>query len=313
MHLPDGFLEPEVWGTMSAVSAGTVALASHRAARVLPPERQPVVGLAGAFVFAAQAVNFPVLPGVSGHLVGGLLACILVGPAAAVVVMTVVLLIQALLFADGGLTALGANVFNMGIAGTLGGYAVYVGLRQIGPSRAWMLISTFAAAWVSVMVAAFTASVELILSGTVGPVVLWPMLSVHAVIGIGEALITVAALQLVLSSRPDVLGEAPAEQAVPLRKWLAGGVAICGLIALGLAPFASSAPDGLEALAERLDFAGKGVDSAVAGSPLADYGIRGLGNTSLSTATSVFVGTLVVLGILLLVGRAIGRSQIDRD
>ena len=309
MHIPDGFLKPEVWTTASVVSAGTVGYAARRAVRVLPPEKQPMVGLAGAFVFAAQALNFPVLPGVSGHMLGGLLACLLVGPAAAIVVMTVVFLIQALLFADGGLTTLGANVFNMGIGGLLCGYGAYVGLRQLSASRAWMLASVFAAAWLSVMVAALLASLELIVSGVAGSVIVGPMLGVHAVIGVAEALLTVAALQLVLSTRPDLIGEPAGERPVSAQKWLWGGIALCGVMALILAPLASSAPDGLEAVAERWGFADSALDSVVARSPLADYGIAGLSGQALGTATSVFVGTLVVLGILLVVARGLVRPK----
>ncbi len=294
---------------MAVVSAGAVGYASHRAARELPPERQPMVGLVGAFVFAAQALNFPVLPGISGHMLGGLLACLLVGPAAGIVVMAVVFIIQALLFADGGVTALGANVFNMGIGGALCGYGVYRLLRRASSARLWTLVCVFGAAWLSVMVAALCTSLELIISGIAGKAIIAPMLGVHAVIGLGEALITVAAVQLVLATRPDLLGEEPSKELVPLEKWLWGGIALCGVMALFLAPVASSAPDGLEALAERWGFAQAAVDSPFARSPLADYGLVGVRSEALATATSVLVGTLVVLAILMLVGRAFVRPR----
>jgi cobalt/nickel transport system permease protein len=188
---------------MNVVSAGAVGAAARRVQRTLEPERVPLMGMAGAFLFAAQMINFPVAGGTSGHLLGGLLAALLLGPAPAVLVMTAVFVVQCLLFQDGGLTALGANLFNMGIMGSVGGCGVYRGLRGLavgeGPAVA-------AAAWLSVMLGAAATALQLALSG-ISPVgvVLPVMLAAHAFIGVGEALITLGALALIRRARPELL------------------------------------------------------------------------------------------------------------
>jgi cobalt/nickel transport system permease protein len=188
---------------MHVVSASGVGAAVRRVQRTLEPERVPLMGMAGAFIFAAQMINFPVAGGTSGHLLGGLLAALLLGPAPAVLVMTAVFVVQCLLFQDGGLTALGANLFNMGILGSVGGYAAYRVLRGLtvgeGPAVA-------AAAWLSVMLGAAATALQLVLSGISPPGVVLPvMLAAHAFIGVGEALITLGALALIRRARPELL------------------------------------------------------------------------------------------------------------
>jgi len=167
----------------------------------------PLLGVAGAFLFAAQMLNFPVAGGTSGHLLGALLACLLLGPLPGTLVMGVVLGIQCLLFADGGITALGSNFFNMAIVGGLGGMAVFSSLRAVLPgSRGGVLSAVGGAAWASVLLGAAACALELALSGTAPlPVVLPAMLGVHAVIGAGEALITIAVVAAILNTRPDLL------------------------------------------------------------------------------------------------------------
>ena len=204
MHIPDGFLSTPVWTGMDAVSAGAVGVAVRRVQRTLDPKHVPLMGMTAAFVFAAQMINVPVAPFTSGHLLGGLLAALLLGPASAVVVMTTVFVAQCMLFQDGGLTALGANLFNMGIIGSVGGYLVYRTLRGLSMGDRPAVAT---AAWLSVMMGAAAASLELGLSGTIPfRVVLPAMLGVHALIGIGEALITVGALALLQRARPELLG-----------------------------------------------------------------------------------------------------------
>jgi len=169
------------------------------------PEKIPVMGVAGAFVFAAQMINFPVVGGTSGHLLGAALVAILLGPWAAVLVMTAVLVIQCFVFQDGGALALGANVLNMGLVGVLLGYATYASVGKISRRVSVRYVASFLAAWVAVMAGAFLCSWELIISGTAAPQVVLPaMLGVHALIGAGEGVITVAALALVSRSRPDI-------------------------------------------------------------------------------------------------------------
>src|SRR5438093_1058025 len=158
MHIPDGLLSTPVCLGMDALSAGAVGVAVRRVQRSLDPDQVPLMGMAAAFVFAAQMINFPVAGGTSGHLLGGLLASLLLGPAPAVVVMTTIFVVQCLLFQDGGLTALGANMFNMGIVGSVGGYGFYQALRRFphGSTTAeplsWPAVGI--AAWLSVMLGA---------------------------------------------------------------------------------------------------------------------------------------------------------------
>jgi cobalt/nickel transport system permease protein len=207
MHIPDGFLSTEVAATTAVVSAGVLGYSLKRADEVLDDRRIPLVGVTGAFVFAVQMLNFPVVGGTSGHLLGAALASILLGPWVACLVIAVVLTTQAFVFADGGITALGANLLNMGVVGALGVGALMLATRHVLPkSRAVLLAIAGAGAWLTVMAGAAATSVELAISGTVPlDTVLPAMLGVHALIGIGEAVITVAALSAVLATRPDLV------------------------------------------------------------------------------------------------------------
>ena len=213
MHIPDGFLSTPVAAVFYVLTGIVVGMAVRQTNRTLKESTAPLMGVLAAFIFAAQMMNFPVAGGTSGHMLGGALAAILLGPWAAVIVMTSVVGIQALVFQDGGLAALGANVFNMGIATAFVGYAIYKAVTAAGRySRPFILAGTFAAAWISVMVAALLTSLQLVISDTSElSVVLPAMLGVHALIGIGEGLISVGAVALVLSARPDLLNVAPEE------------------------------------------------------------------------------------------------------
>ena len=207
MHIPDGFLDPGVAATAGAVSAAAVGYSLRRANEELDETRIPLLGVTAAFIFAVQMLNFPVAGGTSGHLLGAGLAAILLGPWLACLVMSVVLTTQAFVFADGGISALGANVLNMGIIGALGVGFLMQGARRVLPrTRAGFLAIVAGGSWAAVMTGALAASVELGLSGTVPlGTVLPAMLGVHAAIGIGEAVITVAAVSSVLASRPDLV------------------------------------------------------------------------------------------------------------
>lgn len=207
MHVPDGFLSGPVNAAGYAVSAATVGIALARANRGLREEQVPLLGVTAAFVFAAQMVNFPVAMGTSGHFLGALLAAVVLGPWNACLVLALVLGIQCLLFADGGLTALGANILNMGVIGGFFAYGVFLGLRAVaGTSRSAYLFSIAVASWFSIVAAACACALELAISGT-APLrwVLPAMAGVHAVVGIGEAAITVATISIVLGTRPDLI------------------------------------------------------------------------------------------------------------
>jgi cobalt/nickel transport system permease protein len=207
MHIPDGFLNTATSVVTWAASAGGVGYAVRRVRQELDERQVPLMGIAAAFIFAAQMMNFTVIGGTSGHLLGGALAAILLGPWAGMLVLTSVLTVQALLFQDGGLLALGANIFNMAMVGVLLAWAVYAGLRQLLGGKTWTtMVSGFVAAWLSVVIASLVAAAELAISGA-SPwgVVLPAMGAVHALIGIGEGLITVAVLAFLRATRPDLL------------------------------------------------------------------------------------------------------------
>jgi cobalt/nickel transport system permease protein len=209
VHVPDGFLDPATSVTTAAVAAGAVAVAVRRARNELDERTTPLAGLTAAFVFAVQMMNFPVAAGTSGHLIGGALTAILVGPWTAVLCMTVVLLVQGLLFADGGLTALGTNVSLMGLVAVGVGYGAFRLLAGVLPrTRTGTLAAAAVGAFVSVPVAAL-AFVGLFAIGGVADVPLGTvtatMVGIHLLIGIGEAVITVAILGAVLAVRPDLV------------------------------------------------------------------------------------------------------------
>lgn len=207
MHIPDGFVSTGTAAATWLASAGSIGYAVRRVNRELQERQVPLMGVTAAFIFAAQMMNFTVAGGTSGHLLGGALAAILLGPWAGMLVLTSVLAVQALLFQDGGLLALGANILNMAVVGVLVGWVVYTALRRLLGARTWAtMVSGFAAAWLSVVVASLVAAAELAISGTSPWVVALPAMGlVHILIGIGEGMITVGVLAFLQAARPDLL------------------------------------------------------------------------------------------------------------
>ncbi|MBD2312206.1 energy-coupling factor ABC transporter permease [Desertifilum sp. FACHB-1129] len=301
MHIPDGFVSPPVAAVTSLATVAAVALALGRSRDALGGRRAPLVGLTTAFIFAAQMINFPVAGGTSGHLLGGTLAAIVLGsPWAGTLCITTVLLIQAVLFADGGITALGANALNMAVIGVWVGWGLTQVLqRLLGGSKGRLPLAAGIAAALSVIPAAIACAIELILSGTApANLVLPAMTGVHILIGVGEGIITGGVLAYLANVRPDLL---PGEQP-QLRGWLVPVVATF-LVAGVLSLLASGWPDGLERVAEDLGF----IDLAEivrieVPTPFADYGIEGWG--AIGTSIAGIVGTAVCFGV------AFGLSQL---
>ena len=217
LHIPDGFLSGPVALATALPAVAAVGYGLRVADRRLDESRVPILGVLAAFIFAAQMLNFPVAGGTSGHFLGATLAAVLLGPWLACVVMAVVLSVQAFAFADGGLSALGANVLNMGVLGALlAGVALAVAIRVLKPSREVFLGLVATVSWLAVMIGAAATSAELALSGTVPLDASLPaMLGVHALIGIGEAVITVAAVSAVMATRPDLVALGRFEPAAP--------------------------------------------------------------------------------------------------
>ncbi|MER7518969.1 energy-coupling factor ABC transporter permease [Streptomyces sp. NPDC126499] len=324
MHVPDGFINAPVSAAAGVVAAGAVAVSLRGARKELDERTAPLAGLVAAFVFAVQMLNFPVAAGTSGHLLGGALAAILVGPYTGVLCIAVVLLMQGVLFADGGLTALGVNITVMGGVTVLVAYALFRGLVLLLPrTRRSVTVASFVAALVSVPAAAAAFTLIYAIGGTTDvplPKVLTAMVGVHVLIGIGEAVITMLTVGAVIAVRPDLVygarglsaplklrvdGElvdaAPAvPEPVPARSpkklWI-GGVVTALVLAGFVSFYASANPDGLEKVA-----ADKGIDAkvrphAAAESPLADYGVKDVDNARLSGGLAGVIGVGATLAV----------------
>jgi cobalt/nickel transport system permease protein len=205
MHIPDGFLDTKTWVSLYLVSAGAISISVGRANRQLEDKRIPLMGVTAAFVFVAQMLNFPVPGGTSGHFVGAALIAILLGPWAALLVITSIVLVQCLLFQDGGLTALGANIFNMGIVGGFTGFYSYWGIRYIFTEKG-LLAGAFLGGFLSILALATACALELALSGTV-PLrpALIAIIFIHTPIGLGEGLINMGVILFLQKTRPDLL------------------------------------------------------------------------------------------------------------
>ncbi|SED20088.1 energy-coupling factor ABC transporter permease [Streptomyces sp. TLI_105] len=323
MHVPDGFINAPVSAAAGVVAAGAVAVGLRGARRELDERTAPLAGLVAAFIFAVQMLNFPVAAGTSGHLLGGALAAILVGPWTGVLCIAVVLLMQGILFADGGLTALGVNITVMGVVTVVVAYALFRGLVLVLPrTRRSVTVASFAAALVSVPAAAAVFTLVYAIGGTTDvPVskVLTAMVGVHVLIGVGEAVITMLTVGAVVAVRPDLVygargltaplklrvdGElvdaapaAPAADGSPKKLWI-GGVVTALVLAGFVSFYASASPDGLEKVA-----ADQGIDKnveehAAADSPLADYGVKGIEAPRLSggLAGAIGVGATLAVG-----------------
>jgi cobalt/nickel transport system permease protein len=344
MHIPDGFLDTKTAIAAAVLSAGGLALAARRASIELPPKRIPLMGLAAAFVFAAQMLNFPVPGGTSGHLVGGVLCSVLLGPSAAVLVVSSVLIVQCLAFSDGGVLALGANIFNMAIVSSVGGYAIYRLIARIVPGLQGRLLATAVASWVATVAAAVVCAGQLSLSHMIPWSVALPAMAyVHMAIGVGEAIITTLVIATIAHARPELLelpefpspgtpGEGrvgdwardadntPPPQPSPgvpgagakRRAGIAQFVLYGLIISLGLAvfvsPLASTLPDGLDHVAEKHQFNDRQTHIAT-WSPLSDYKLPGIHSPNVSTALAGAIGTVVVFGIGWLMARLLAPRE----
>jgi cobalt/nickel transport system permease protein len=330
MHAPDGFLTAGTAVATGAISTGAIGLALRQTGKVLQDRQIPLAGIAAAFVFAAQMFNFPVAYGTTGHLLGGALAAILLGPAMGAVVVTVVVVVQALAFADGGLTALGYNVLNMAVVTAFGGYAVFALLRKVLPANGGGVIAASAlAAGASVVLSAAAFAVEW-LFGASAPIafdrVFGAMVGVHLLIGVGEAVITGLAVGAVLAARPDLVhgaqhltrAQVADRPAVRGRTFVIGALLVTATFAAVVSQFAAPDPDGLERVAVDTGFIDSAEDHALGSSLFADYATSGVRDETLSLAIAGIVGatlTLLVGGGLLVAvrGRDGGRLDLSLD
>lgn len=308
MHIPDGFLSVLVSVILWIISIIAVGYALQRVGKDLGERQVPLMGILAAAIFAGQMLNFSVSGGTSGHLMGAAIATILLGPWAGVLVLTCVVSIQALIFQDGGLLALGANIFNMGIVGVAVSYFAYTTLQKLLGKNKWgIFISGFVAAWLSIFIASLCAALELALSGTSPANIAVPAMGgIHALIGIGEGLITVGALAFLYASRKDLLEKSESNIAQGKLIWIIGLVIAVALAILS--PLASSHPDGLEWVAEQKGFLN------VANEPLyqiiPDYIMPGIGNEAVATIIAGIIGSLIVFGVALGVAHSRRHSKI---
>ncbi len=306
MHIPDGLLDAKTYTAAYAAAALPVGYALYRVRREFADRTAPLMGVVAACLFAAQMINFPVPGGTSGHLLGGVLAAVMLGPWSGLVVLTVVLAVQSVLFNDGGITALGANILNLGVIGSLLGYAIFDPLRRWVGGQAGTVAGSVVAAWFSVVLGATACSVEVSLGGTLplGPT-LAAMLLAHTLIGIGEAIITGMVVSFVLATRPDLVHRSNRQHGVVARsaQVVIGGLAIALVISVLLSPFASTLPDGLEWALARLGHPARG--TPLLGAPLPDYRVPGYERFEMAGSAAAALGTLAVFGIAFLLARGL--------
>ena len=309
MHIPDGFLTPAVAASTWVVAGGSLALALRAERRDPTPMPSVVLGSVAAFLFAAQMVNVPVAAGTSGHLVGAMLACVLLGPWRAMLAIAAVLAIQALLFQDGGITAFGANFIDMGLAGCLVGYAVAHVAGRFIPGPRGVATGAILGGFAATLCGAALVCVWLSASGLCPLAGILPvMLVAHVAIGLIEATLTGAIVVTLLKVRPDLATGVGAGNGERRPIALGGGVfGVALAIAAFVAPFASSLPDGLHTTARTFGFAERARSAWQA--PKAGYGLPGTRLAFVAPAVAGLVGTV---GAALLAW-AMSRSLTRRD
>jgi len=302
MHIPDGFLSVPISILLWLVIVIVIGYALKRVGADLGERQVPLMGVLAAAIFAGQMLNFAVAGGTSGHLMGSAIATILLGPWAAMLVITCVVSVQALIFQDGGLLVLGANIFNMSIIGVTVAYMVYRGVQILTKGKPWGIFAGgFLAAWLSIEVAALATALELVLSGTSPANIAIPAMGgIHALIGIGEGLITVGALAFIYATRRDLLKTGEGAPTHGKLVWVIG-LAIAIMLAIA-SPLASSHPDGLEWVAEQKGF----LDTAQG--PLyeiiPDYLVSGVTNSALATILAGLIGVLIVFTVALAIAKS---------
>ena len=293
MHIPDGFLSTGVWATLDAAAAPAVVLVARRAQREFDESKVPLLGVMGAFVFAAQMINFPVGIGTTGHLVGGALLAFTLGPAAATIVMTAIVAIQALVFQDGGILALGANVLNMAVLGVFAAYLPYrfwSGTRGRKPA-------IFLGGVLSVMLSGIAALSELLISKVpMSGVTVLVSVGFFALMAIVEGAITLAVIEALEAMRPGFVRHPEGNRSFVLG---AVGVTAVLLATVGVL-FAATAPDPIEKLGHSQRFF-----STV----LTDYQVTLLRNPWLSKAAAGLAGLLLIYAACLIIGRAVARNR----
>ncbi len=296
MHLPDGFLSIPVSILLWIISIVVISIALRKTSHQLGEREIPLMGILAAAIFAGQMLNFSITGGTSGHLLGAALATILLGPWAAILVMTSVVSIQALLFQDGGLIALGANLFNMAVVGVFVSYAIFnIVKKMVKNDRLGLFSGSVLSAWASIFVASLACALELSLSGTSPANLAVPaMAAIHALIGVGEALITLGAISFIFTARKDLLKSTESGTGSALGIMFGGGLITLTLAVLS--PLASAHPDGLEWVAEQQGFISNARDSIF--NLIPNYVFPWLKNQAAATILAAIIGVVVVFTIV---------------
>lgn len=298
VHIPDGMLDSKTWITAWAGSAGALGFAVREVRRRLTDSKLVLMAVLAALIFALQMLNFPVAGGTSGHFAGGAAAAIILGPWPAVLVMSCVLIVQALFFADGGVTALGANMVNLAVVGPFVGWWLYSTLAPASAPAPRKSAAAFASAWAGCFSAALTAGLMLWISGRVplgaalGAMGFW-----HALIGIGEGLITAGLVSYLLSVRPDLLDGRSTDRRTSMVPVVVT-LGITAVAAAGLSFLASSHPDGLEFVYFETGLGARFAERVLIDSPMPDYVLPGIGNEALAGILAGVVG-LALTGALM--------------
>jgi cobalt/nickel transport system permease protein len=297
MHIPDGFLSVAVAVALWLLSIVAIAFALRRVNKDLDERKIPLMGVLAAAIFAGQMLNFAVTGGTSGHLMGAAIATILLGPWAATLILTAVVGIQALIFQDGGILALGANIFNMAVIGVWVAFFTFRTVMRLSRGQKWGVFGGgFAAGWLSIFIAALAVALQLALSGTSPANLAVPtMAGIHALIGIGEGLITVGALAFMYAARRDLVVQGSAGVGGGKAVWVGGLLAALALAIL--APLASTHPDGLEWVAGQKGFLGQARASSF--NVIPNYLIPGVSNQAVATILAGVLGLLLVLVVVL--------------
>jgi cobalt/nickel transport system permease protein len=298
MHIPDGFLSLILSLILWIISLIVIFVALKHYAKEKNNQKLPLMGVLAAVIFAGQMLNFNVVGGTSGHLLGAALATILVGPWEAVLVLTSVVTVQAVIFQDGGLLALGANIFNMAVIGVAVSYAVYTVLNKVIKRGKWAIgIKGFIAGWCSIFIAALAAALELAISGTSPANIAIPAMgSIHALIGIGEGLITFAALMFIATTKKEMLEQTEEKSKSIDKSILIGGIGFALLLAV-FSPLASAYPDGLEKVAENLGFLSKSQGPLY--NIIPDYAFPGIQDEKLATIVAGVLGVVLIASVAL--------------
>ena len=297
MHVPDGFINAQVSAATGIISLGTLWAYIRNAKNLVADKLIALTGMMSALIFVLQMINFPIAAGTSGHLLGGALAVIVLGPSLGVICISIVVVIQSLLFADGGLSALGVNVLNMAIITSLTGwFTITLWKKLFGESQFTLISGSVIAGLLSVVFSSIAFVLEYAIGGTVSvPLgnVLIAMISTHLLIGLGEGIITALIVSLLLRVRSDLVyvnSKKNKSNTLPTSY----GIFIALILSLTLVtPYASSSPDGLESVAS--DFGFEETDGVVL--LLEDYGISSINNNFVSTTLSVLLGVLAIAGL----------------